>query len=225
MAVGFAGYALNKLSSIFFKINRPNIVGNNRVGFVRFTAFLSEENRAELEVTDFPIESGASVADHAIFKPRELVINATASNTPMQFFGGVGNIIDQATNIFSNFSTDWETVPTNARRQWQNLISLLYKRTLVNITTVMEVYENMMLVSVVSYSDDTTGGDLFVEMRFKEVIIVDTRKGISSLYVDLENKGLYDKTFNSKYGSLSLLDTTPAEEKVIQNIEVAESGK
>jgi hypothetical protein len=126
----------------FFKAGQPEIAGvlvDNR---------LSEEHKAEAEMTRFPIEGGSpDVSDHVILSPKEISITAWVSN-----IDGVG-------------------IPAVGERAKQVLIDLQKlrdDRERLDLVTYHVIYQNMVLVSVTGTHQNTATGALEVTCVFQQ---------------------------------------------------------
>ncbi len=126
----------------FFKVGQPEIAGvlvDNR---------LSEEHKAEAEMTRFPIEGGdPDVSDHVILTPKEITITAWISN------------ID-GTNI--------PAVGERAKQALVDLQKLRDDRQLLDLVTYHIIYQNMVMISVVATHKDTLTGALEVSCKFQQ---------------------------------------------------------
>lgn len=89
------------LVNLFTK-EAPTIAGYS------FDAILEDTFEMEVEITDYPIESGAKVANHRILKPFKWTMVGAISNNPLQL-----NVVDFAIGGLSNL-TDNPLVSTIA---------------------------------------------------------------------------------------------------------------
>lgn len=56
------------------------IIFSNAIGPVPITCFLKEQHRAELEITEIPIEFGAAITDHAYAQPKKVTLDIADGN-------------------------------------------------------------------------------------------------------------------------------------------------
>lgn len=126
----------------FFKVGQPNIAGvlvDNR---------LSEEHRAEAEMTQFPIDGAApDVTEHVILAPKELTITAWISN-----IDGDGAL----------------AVGDRAKTALADLIKLRDDRALLDVESYHLLYDNMVMISVAATHEDVQTGALKVVCGFKQ---------------------------------------------------------
>jgi len=195
----------SKLTSIFFAVNRPNIIGSDKGTVVQFDAFVSETHSVEAMTTDYPIETGEQIADHIVHQPRELTIRAIAGTTPIQLYGGLGNAGEMVTNIIKNPFRDESKILNRAGRAWNDLIAQLRVGVPVSITTLLGHYDSMTIVSLVATSDEETGRDLYVDIGLKEIFYL-TENGVSSSIDPVANPNMFDAFMDTIYGHIDLLE-------------------
>jgi len=197
--------AVNKLTSVFFAVNRPNIIGtDDGESVVDFDAFVSESHSVEAEVTTYPIETGEQIADHIIDMPRELTVRAISTTTPIQLGGGLGNAANIISNIGNAFEDESDILKPSGRA-WHNLIAMMRQKQPISITTILGHYSSMVLVGLNTVSDEDTGEDLFVDMAFKEVFYL-TEDGVSSNIEKIEKPGLFDSFTSKSEGHKDLVE-------------------
>lgn len=116
----------------------------------------SESHERSNLVTKNPIESGADVSDHIQIQPAKLTISGIVSATPVQILGlGGGNSrVSDAYSALKNIATE---------------------RELVDITTGIEVYQNMALVTLTVPRDRETGRSMRFTALFEEIFIVESQ--------------------------------------------------
>lgn len=101
-----------------------------------FDGYLDVSINSELEITSHPVETGASIADHAYLKPQEITMTVLMSDVheslvPGQFTGGWSRSVT-AYNILKKIQSD---------------------RITVSVLTRLGLFKNMILKSVIA--DDT----------------------------------------------------------------------
>jgi hypothetical protein len=196
---------VNKLTSVFFAINRPNIIGSDDgTSVVDFDEFISESHSVEAQVTSYPIETGEQIADHIIDMPRELTIRAISTTTPIQLGGGLENVGNIVSNIGNMFKDESDILKPSGRA-WHNLIAMMRQKVPISITTILGHYSSMVLVGLNTVSDEDTGEDLFVDMEFKEIFYL-TEDGVSSNISKIEEPGLFDAFTDKSEGHKDLLE-------------------
>lgn len=120
-----------------------------------------EENHTlPVTKTKFPIESGASRTDNAVVEPEILVLRGLVSDLTVgsiPFVGGVG---------FPNAG--------RSKEAWGKLRGLKNSRELVNVTTLLGLYENMLVTNIDAAVNRDTGKALFFTITLEETLIVET---------------------------------------------------
>lgn len=121
-------------------------------GFVA-DATVAEIADDEVEVTDIPVETGASVTDHAFKKPARLIIRAGWSNSSFQSGGNpVFDILIYQAFLALQASLDPFTVVTGKR-----------------------IYTNMIARRITQTIDETTENALMLTIECRELIFVTTQ--------------------------------------------------
>lgn len=79
-------------------------VSNRAIGSITFDAVTEESHSSELAISENPVESGALIADHAVVKPKEIIITGVMvdhdhSSTPLAQVGiphirGISDFLD-----------------------------------------------------------------------------------------------------------------------------------
>jgi hypothetical protein len=121
---------------------------------IEFDVTISESWSDTAEWTDFPVETGLPVSDHAIIQPTKLTLSGIITDTPLQ----AGAI----------------ALPDRGRRAYERLIFLMNARSLVTIVTGVRVIQNMGIESVDLVRDNTTGQAVWPVVSLKEVRIVNS---------------------------------------------------
>lgn len=150
-------------------------------------ATIEETHHDELEMTDHPVEQGASITDHAYKRPAEVVIRAAWSNSPSptnsiarQAVGVAAAALGPAARIVAGTLASVGTVqsllsgnaPNQMRRIYQNLLKLQIDRVLFDVYTGKRVYRNMLLRALTVTTDKTTENALFILAVCRQIIIV-----------------------------------------------------
>lgn len=130
------------------------------IGGILIDCFATEEHDSEIKFTEFPIEVGANINDHAIILPKMLTINAVVSNIPNNLTG---------VNLQSFTAGNSKTRAISA---YEALITLQERREPIDVVTDLKLYKNMGIVSIKVNRDKDTSGGLFFTCTFKELIIV-----------------------------------------------------
>ena len=121
-------------------------------------ATVEEKHSDDLEITDHPVEFGASITDHAFKRPAEIVIQMAFSNTP-SVISGQDKYID----------------PPDVKKIYEKLLNLQENRTLLHIETGKRSYDNMLIKGLVTTTDNKTENAMFITVSCRQIIIVNTQ--------------------------------------------------
>jgi len=191
---------IDKAIGLYFQLNRPNMVQS-----ISFDAFINESHNLTAEITQIPLETGAYVSDHLIFKPLVLSITAVVSNTPLRYFGGVDNIFRGIQLVKDLFDGSSDYRRTFAQEAWMNLLETFSAAGEMTITTANAVYPNMVLIGLDTTTDANSSEILEVNMTFQQII-----RHTTDLVAD-ENlgEGIYNKAVGQRdLGAVSYIPMT-----------------
>lgn len=113
-----------------------------------------ERHRMSAQVTEHPVERGASITDHMRPERDVLTLQVVISATPL-------------------FAPD-EDLPTRIRDAWEQLLDARNRALLAVVTTSTRTYEDMVLIEAVASKRSADGTWLRAELTFAEVVLVAT---------------------------------------------------
>lgn len=122
----------------------------------RVDLYDTEEHRLDEESTQYPIESGATLTDHAYKLPEELRLT-----------GWVADLLPAPAAVVDGSIR-------RSRQTWDRIVELQRSRTPVEIATAIRTYTNMLLVRAIARVDRSTGQSLRFELHFRELLFGDT---------------------------------------------------
>ena len=128
------------------------IAPRRRMGPLVMHCVMEEGHTDDLEITEHPVEMGASINDHAFKRPATLTLRGGWSNSS-QLAGGNENYV---------------------REMYAALLELQEAREPFDVVTGKRAYKNMLLQSVSMTTDETTEHALVVSCELKQVNIVET---------------------------------------------------
>ena len=129
--------------NLFFKGNRRYGVGQ-----ITFDLILSEQHEMNADVTEHSVEDGSTISDH--------IENQLETGS--------------LTGLITNYTIFLPLLITNrAQDNFDAFVSLHEERTLVEITTVLKVYEDMAITNISISRDEETGESLQANISFKKV--------------------------------------------------------
>ena len=94
-----------------------------------FDAEIQVEHQQQLRTTDHPVQTGASISDHAYLEPARLVLDVGMSD---------------AMDAYFNPST-WQGTPSKSVSAYQTMLALQFSRIPLQITTRLRTYQNMVV--------------------------------------------------------------------------------
>lgn len=129
------------------------------IGGYFFDGFLKVKHEKKTVITTNPVETGASIADHAYIEPTTLSMSIVVSDVhtsliPEQF---------QGSNKLRHVNA-W-----NVLKQLQN------DRIPCSVLTKLDLYNNMLIESLSAEDDDTTYNSLRADVVLKEIPIARVR--------------------------------------------------
>lgn len=153
---------------------------NTNIGGWFFDAIISTDYSRELYITENPVETGASLTDHAYVKPVKLVMqikmsDVATSRIPGQFDGGISRSL----------------------QAFQVLATLQSNRIPVQVMTRIGGFRNMLVQSLAIPDDYKTQNGLLCTATLQEVFVAETTTvKISSdgQVTDSTNRGAQDTT-------------------------------
>lgn len=128
-----------------------------------------------LNVTDFPVEDGSSISDHAQKQPDVVTLRGVVSSTPLRIV-----------------SLDALTGDARPRAAFEVLEELQNSKELVRIVTDLKTYDNMALTTLAAPRRQDTTNALFFTATFRELRLV------SSQIVQLPPEEDVEQTATSK---------------------------
>lgn len=139
----FAIYAQHRATEI------PALAG-------RVDIYASEEHTLELASTDNPIESGATLTDHAVERPRRLTLS-----------GWVADLLPRP-------GVDNSQSAQRGAEAWERIGQFFRDREPVEVVTTLGTYRNMLIEEARAPVDASTGRSLKFELKLKQVLWSET---------------------------------------------------
>lgn len=151
---------------------------------------VEERHHDELEITDHPIEQGASISDHAYKRPAEVWIECAWSNSPSRDTGIIGTAVGVATALTGQAGAlAAAAIPTvtaigsilsgNDVNQvndiYQKLLKLQASREPFDVYTGKRVYNNMLFKALDVVTNVTSENALMIRCICRQLIIVKTQ--------------------------------------------------
>jgi hypothetical protein len=136
---------------------------------------IDEVHTDELEITEHPVEMGASIADHAYKRPAEVTIRCSWSNSPTAD-GFVAGLVGAVTGTVSGVSSLLSGQSLGQVREvYQNLLQLQEQRIPFDVLTGKRNYSNMLVKTLRQETNKDTENSLMITATLRQVIIVTTQ--------------------------------------------------
>lgn len=129
------------------------IAPKRALGPLTLQCVLEESHTDDLEITEHPVEQGASINDHAYKKPAELVLRGGWSNSSNSAGGSEEYV----------------------REMYAQLLELQAAREPFDVVTGKRAYKNMLLQSLSTTTDQKNESTLLINATLKQVILVETQ--------------------------------------------------
>ena len=146
-------------------------------GFV--DGYITEDHEGNVRTTRLPIETGASLTDHAVVEPRVITLDGWVSDVHQY----------KPREAFESPVQTFPTVPLGERagRASQELERLRVARTPIEIYTHLGRYENMLLIRVRERTGANTGRGMRCTLEFQKIDFVDlTRREFLAVEEEVE---------------------------------------
>lgn len=113
---------------------------------------IDEDGTDEIVTTEHPVEQGAAITDHAYKRPSTLRMRVAWSNSAIESGGD------------PNYATD----------VYNKILALQVAGHVFEVVTGKRLYTSMLLTVIRQHTDQETELALFLDLEFREIIIVQT---------------------------------------------------
>lgn len=194
-----------------------------KIGNLEFDAKLEGITTKAVVLTQYPVEFGANMNDHAILMPNQYLLTGAVSNSPLGLdlndigmmgagavatvVGGVAGAAISAVSAYLLSGSD----ETRASTAWASLTSILETRARFDLDTGKEIMRDMMLIRLDERArPDNEDGLVFIA-ELQQVRIVRSRvdKGVTSADQLMQNDSVATQ-------GAPMVDTGDASVEVIQ---------
>ena len=172
--------------------------------------FISEQPVKAGQVTRYPIEEGASIADHVIEAPERLTVTGIVSNNPM---GATFEARDKSSTTpnASGLGADLLPFPElPANEAYSRLAKIKSEYKLVTVIGSTRTFDNMLLISLSDPRSGTTGDALEFTAVFEQITTINVKTRDRFTQVELPRH----EEKNNK-GSKPSPPVTPKEPKTV----------
>lgn len=146
-------------SSALGKGDIKQVIGcKTNIGGFFFDAYIRLDHTRKTKITQHPVETGASITDHAYVEPAELIIEVGMSDACVSYIQG--QFTQKYTRSVSAIDTLWK---------------LQEQRIPMDVLTRLKLYKNM-LIEVISVPDDwQTLNSLRATVTLREIIVAEVK--------------------------------------------------
>lgn len=142
-------------SSPFSSANGSSVVLPTAATLYAFDAEFTIEHEQHLTKTEHPVQTGASISDHAFINPARLIIDI-----------GMSDVMD----AYYNPST-WQGSTSKSVSAYQTMLALQFSRIPLQITTRLRTYSNMIITNLTPRDTVKTIGALKMTIEFGQIFI------------------------------------------------------
>lgn len=148
-------------SQVAGKLVNALLMSGRSIGGIIPDVTIEEHHTDTITITDHPIETGASISDHAYVNPSEVTMRCAWSNS-----NSLANSIVSGSILTGNIA--------NANDLYRQLLALQASRQPFDLVTGKRMYSNMLTKSLGVTTDKDSENALIVTMVLRQVIIVQT---------------------------------------------------
>lgn len=150
-------------SSDFVSDNPASVTIARNIGGLTFDAVISESHVSELQVTENPVETGVSIADHCFMRPLRVTISAVVSDlkmpsAPNLYDGSPSGRVRKAFEYLQYLQTD---LANNTGAPFE-------------VITGLRTYDDMVCTSLTATQDVTTASLLAFTAELTQIKTVST---------------------------------------------------
>lgn len=128
---------------------------NTDIGDFVFDANFSIDHETNLTITEQPVQTGVNISDHAYMEPKQVIFDIGMSDV-------MTSVVD---GQFSDNDSRSVSAYTTLRR-------LQSERLPIQVATRLGTYENMLVATLSSTDNSTTGNGLRATVTLQEIMVV-----------------------------------------------------
>lgn len=164
-----------------------------KIAELQLDASISESHQYENEVTQFTVESGATISDHVYLHPEKVDIDGFVTNTPITVvYEDVNEILEKKSGVIEVKSTSREGVISRVETARDVLLRISGRKVqgenqdpeVIDIITGLRVYTNMILTSLTIPRDAGMGQSLHFSASFTKYKTVTSKTVPQSMFKD-----------------------------------------
>ncbi|MDQ0202473.1 phage baseplate protein [Pectinatus haikarae] len=154
------------------------------IGGMYFDGIMRTEHLSRIRPTQYPVQTGVVMTDHAVIEPAELTIEIMMTDAATDNFVSTDPILEmiyqelQTMKMYSNILTckpDSVTTFGNGRaaRTWLSLKAMQQSRVPIVVETRLQTYNNMLIEELSAPDDYKTLNALRCTVRLREIIFTE----------------------------------------------------
>lgn len=179
-----------------------------KIGDLILDCTLRENHDLSSKVTEYPVESGATMADHVIKNPREITLEGMITNSPLLILGG--RLDKQARGTTRNGKMFGAAI-NRAELAFQELEAIYDEGRQVDIVGRFKVYKGMAMTTAPISRTPEDGDAIHFTATFREI------RTVSLKYIDARSVYVKEETSQPKRKTgekTPTTSTTPVQKKV-----------
>lgn len=177
--------------------------GEEQLLSLRFDAILSETHNNKAVLTKNPVEDGASISDHIVIDPVQIVIVAIVSDTQLtsSSVGAAANLLGltgaaefeaaraaiavatTGASLLNRFSSSEETIASISKKAYADLEVLFRAGKPLTVSTKLRLYDNMFIIGMSTAQDVDMSSAVEVSITLEQAIIVYTETDIQPVII------------------------------------------
>jgi len=134
---------------------------NGSLRFYFFDAVVKAAHTREMVITKHPVQDGANIVDHAYSMPARLELEIVMSDAVVQYQPPASS------RMMVGYSSDI----SKSKSAYQTFLSLQKARTLLQVTTRLDTYNNMLIQSIRPIEEHSTLYALKATIVLEEIIM------------------------------------------------------
>lgn len=163
------------------------------IGGMYFDGIMRTEHSARVRLTQYPVQTGAVMTDHAIVEPAELSIEIMMTDAATSTYVSTDPILNAfylaARGMESYSNARWlmgkgqpvtNTGKNRGIEAWEKLRLMQISRVPMTVETRLQTYENMIIEELTVPDDAKTMNALKCTVRLREVIFADVSEVATS---------------------------------------------
>lgn len=111
--------------------------------------YLSEKHKRTVSVTEYPVETGENITDHAIREPDMLTLEG----------------------YVSSINVGMESGAERSERTWSEIDRMMNENNPLSVVTQLGIYVNMMLISAETVKDNKTRNSALIQLKLQKILL------------------------------------------------------